>query len=190
MKNAKVPLALLLSFALCFGILSLPAVAEEQLYGMELEANIPEDSGLYDIWDNIKRYTGDAFFFAFIFSILFPLLPIDLILRESPLDVFVGILLLPLLPLGSVFKPSKQPKQNGREDNDGKKGKVEFLVAGSKAAAVFEFLEENFNQMAFFVLVLVDVALDAVRDAAWDNNFTAALTNIFTKRFLIVAHIG
>ena len=44
--------------------------------------------------------------------------------------------------------------------------------------------------MTLFVVMLVDITLDAVGDAAWDNGNAAALTDIIAKRFLIIAHIG
>ena len=57
--------------------------------------------------------------------------------------------------LGLVWKIAKaelnQQNRNGGNVNESEKRRIQFIISGGDPAKPFEFLEETFNQMPFFV---------------------------------------
>jgi hypothetical protein len=94
------------------------------------------------------------------------------------------------LVLGDFFKRSKQPNEDETKVSNGGEIHVEFVVASSEAAMVFELLKQILHQMPFLVFICVNFSLDTVGNTAWDNGDAASLPDILAELLLVTPRIG
>lgn len=64
--------------------------------------------------------------------------------------------------------------------DEGEEGAGEFIIAGGDSSKVFEFIEESFDKVSFFVEVGVVISLNFTSDSRWNNRLSAGVEDVIS----------
>ena len=70
--------------------------------------------------------------------------------------------------------------------DEGEEGAGEFIIACSNTSEVFEFIEESFDKVSFFVEVSVVISFNFASDSRWNDGLSAGIEDVIR----IVAFVG